>query len=483
MEPSDAALVAESLTGNREAFGRIVARYQTLVCALAYSATGSLSQSEDLAQDTFVAAWKQLDRLREPHKLRAWLCQIARNLACAALKQQGREPSHAAAPLEEISELRSPEPPPAERAITNEEQAILWRSLELIPEIYREPLILYYRDHQSVTNVATALDLNDNAVKQRLARGRKLLHDQVLAFVEGALAHTNPGRTFTLGVLAALPLTAASAKAAAAGTALAKGGATVKSAATLGFLGGGLALLGGGYLSLRAVADDTKSPRERQFILQVIGLRIIAFLLTLAVLYGLETFGLFQEPLARAAFVFSVVIVGTGFLAWSSRCQRRIQIEEGTFVAAEWNSPRLATEAAAHSLGSASKIQAHLKIARFMALGLVLCAGMIARAPWQQHPGQSFGLLAIVGLTVFLSCRSWQNRPRYHSLRSGWVMLVPVLLALMTLLCFNLQQYRIRAGADAAGAASPAALLVFNFGVVLACAAFAGLLVWLRKRD
>ena len=61
----DAELVNASLAGNREAFGQIVARYQSLVCSLAYSATGSLSQSEDLAQETFFAAWKHLADLRE----------------------------------------------------------------------------------------------------------------------------------------------------------------------------------------------------------------------------------------------------------------------------------------------------------------------------------------------------------------------------------------------------------------------------------
>ncbi len=55
---NDAELAAATLSGNRDAFGQIVARYQSLVCALAYSATGSLSQSEDLAQETFFTAWK-----------------------------------------------------------------------------------------------------------------------------------------------------------------------------------------------------------------------------------------------------------------------------------------------------------------------------------------------------------------------------------------------------------------------------------------
>jgi DNA-directed RNA polymerase specialized sigma24 family protein len=49
---SDSELVTLSLAGDRDAFGRIVTRYQTLLCSLAYSATGRFSQSEDLAQET-----------------------------------------------------------------------------------------------------------------------------------------------------------------------------------------------------------------------------------------------------------------------------------------------------------------------------------------------------------------------------------------------------------------------------------------------
>ena len=47
---SDAGLVSQSLAGNRDAFERIVSRYQCLICSLAYGATGSLGQSEDLAK-------------------------------------------------------------------------------------------------------------------------------------------------------------------------------------------------------------------------------------------------------------------------------------------------------------------------------------------------------------------------------------------------------------------------------------------------
>src|SRR5712675_2050284 len=149
-DSSDSELVIQSLAGDRDAFDRIVTRYQTLLCSLAYSATGSLSQSEDLAQETFITAWKQLADLREPEKLRSWLCRISRNLTYDALRKQGREPIHKAEPLEAIQESPAPEPLPSDYMISREEEAILWRSIERIPESYREPLVLYYREHQSV---------------------------------------------------------------------------------------------------------------------------------------------------------------------------------------------------------------------------------------------------------------------------------------------------------------------------------------------
>jgi RNA polymerase sigma factor (sigma-70 family) len=210
-QQNDVELVAKSLDGSQDAFRQIVERYQTLICSLAYCATGSLNQSEDLAQETFVTAWKKLPKLREPSKLRSWLCGILRFLVGKQLRRQGREPADAAEPMEAMDESHSPEPQPLEQAISNEELAILWRSLEKIPEIYREPLVLFYREHQSIEDVAQNLELNEDAVKQRLSRGRKLLHEEVLAFVEGALKKTAPGKMFTLGVLAALSLTTNSA--------------------------------------------------------------------------------------------------------------------------------------------------------------------------------------------------------------------------------------------------------------------------------
>jgi RNA polymerase sigma factor (sigma-70 family) len=203
---SDAELVEWTLAGDRAAFATIVKRYQSLVCSITYSATGSLSLSEDLAQETFLAAWRQLSELREPTRLRSWLCGITRFLVGKEYRRQGREPLHAAESLDAIEEPLSLEASPASQAVSQEEETILWRALERIPDTYREPLILFYREEKSIERVAAELELSEDAVKQRLSRGRKLLHEEVIAFVEGTLSRTAPGQGFSSAVLAMLPV-------------------------------------------------------------------------------------------------------------------------------------------------------------------------------------------------------------------------------------------------------------------------------------
>ncbi|MGA3285683.1 MAG: sigma-70 family RNA polymerase sigma factor, partial [Verrucomicrobiota bacterium] len=206
--------------------------------------------------------WKQLAELREPGKLRAWLCGIVRNLTRRSLRGQEREPAHAAEPLDIAQESPALEPHPLDQAISREEEAILWRSLERIPETYREPLILFYREHESVERVAQVLDLSEDAVRQRLARGRKLLHKKVVAFVEGALRQTAPGQSFAGTVLAALPLSAGAV--ATAGVGAAKGTAATKSGGllfllSLPFIGVFITMLGAGV-----VVQSIESPAARR---------------------------------------------------------------------------------------------------------------------------------------------------------------------------------------------------------------------------
>jgi len=285
-----------------------------------------------------VTAWRRLRELREPAKLRAWLCGIARNLVNDALRRSRREPAHTADPIDVAGDLLSPEPPPVEQVISREEEAILWRSLERIPELYREPLILFYREQQSVRQVAAELDLSEDAVKQRLSRGRAMLQEQVTAFVEGALRRYGPSPAFTLGVLAALPAFTVSATAATVGTTALKGSAVAEAAAVTGlagaFLGSLLGILGG-YVGAKASIEHAKSPRERRFMVRLAWVTAGLALLFTGALLGL-IFLAGSLPKSHPG-VYALLFVGVltsyaiglvALILWSNRRQRQIRHED-----------------------------------------------------------------------------------------------------------------------------------------------------------
>jgi RNA polymerase sigma factor (sigma-70 family) len=197
---SDDALIGASCRGDREAFGELVERYLDVVCAVGFSATGSRAVAEDVAQDTFLAAWVQLGTLREPSRLRAWLCGIARNLARKARARAARE-----AATELAAESSLGVTGPLDRLTAIEEQRLVWGALAQVPAAYREVLVLYYQHERSIAEVAAQLGIREDAATQRLSRGRKHLAGQLHATVERALDGARPSSAVGRKIVAALP--------------------------------------------------------------------------------------------------------------------------------------------------------------------------------------------------------------------------------------------------------------------------------------
>jgi len=196
---TDAELVEASRRGEREAFGLLVSRYQDVVCAVSFSSTGNWALSEDVAQDTFIAAWSQLGQLREAGRLRSWLCGIARNLARKARKRTDRE----AVVDDDVPALDGN---PFDATAQAEVDRVVREALARIPEAYRETLVLYYCENRSVREVAAALGVSEDAAMQRLTRGRRYLADGVSELVERSLRGARPRKGFVAAVMAALPV-------------------------------------------------------------------------------------------------------------------------------------------------------------------------------------------------------------------------------------------------------------------------------------
>lgn len=317
---SDEDLVLASLGGDREAFGQIVERYQRLLCSLAYSAVGDISESEDVAQEAFITAWQKLSDLKDPTKLRPWLCGIARFKASRSRRKGAREPVRGADDLDALNEHSDDETSVPDNTIREEEQAILWHSLEQIPANYREPLVLYYREHQSIEHVAVELDMTEDAVKQRLSRGRKMLKEQAMSFVEGALARSTPGKTFTIAVLAALPALSPPAKAAGIGAAAAAVGKGAGGIAKTTLLAGILASVSGlisSIMALRMNLLQARTKRERRTVVKTTITLVGSFWLYIAVLFGLRSLGMARPELLNTLMTWNHVLIVVFTVGWS----------------------------------------------------------------------------------------------------------------------------------------------------------------------
>ena len=107
-ELEDEELVARSRTGDVGAFRVIATRYYSLIYTMAYEATGNLNRSDDLARDTFVAAWRRLSDSREPIKLRSWLCALARELTDDYLRHRGERLTMFGTAASEDSKMAQP---------------------------------------------------------------------------------------------------------------------------------------------------------------------------------------------------------------------------------------------------------------------------------------------------------------------------------------------------------------------------------------
>jgi len=220
----------------KEAFVEIVRRHQTAVCAVAYGITGRIALTDDIAQETFLYAWKHMTALREPARLKAWLTKIARSTALDALRREQRTD-----PLgDEVICIASPETSPDVATADAEDERLVWDALAELPENFRLPLALFYNEGQSIAAVAATLELSEDAVKQRLSRGREALREKVASRMaiqaesklEGVLRRVQPGPLLVITIAAAIGLLAAPATVAAGAFSTTSAAATGGSAAT-----------------------------------------------------------------------------------------------------------------------------------------------------------------------------------------------------------------------------------------------------------
>ena len=160
----DTILVEEARRGSAQAFDRLVAKHQQAVRGFLRRVTGNWSDADDLAQDTFVAAWAGLGAYKGASSVRSWLCAIAWRKAVSHQRSRGRSASRDGAWLKQ-AETGGVGRAGAEDIIA------LSRALAALPMEQRAVVSLCLAAEFSHAEAAEALGLPLGTIKSHVTRG------------------------------------------------------------------------------------------------------------------------------------------------------------------------------------------------------------------------------------------------------------------------------------------------------------------------
>ncbi|MFO0847504.1 MAG: sigma-70 family RNA polymerase sigma factor [Gemmataceae bacterium] len=182
MTDADSVLAERAKAGDRAAFEELVRRTGRLVFARLYLDTGDPHRADDIAQDTYLLAWRQLRTLHDPTGFRPWLLTIAHRAMLDAARRTARRarlaPPAAAGALDTVHAAGAD---PEQAARQEEARRAVLEALRSLPDEYRLPLSLRYLAGADYDAIGTQLGLTNGSLRGLLHRGLKLLRERLPA--------------------------------------------------------------------------------------------------------------------------------------------------------------------------------------------------------------------------------------------------------------------------------------------------------------
>ncbi|HUE55406.1 MAG TPA: sigma-70 family RNA polymerase sigma factor [Candidatus Udaeobacter sp.] len=175
----DDFLVSAARGGNRAAFGRLYDRYARMVHGILLSRVPP-REVDDLVQEVFLSALRQLHVLRDVARFGAWLATITRNRANDYFRRAIPDEKITEPVDENQSESRSQD------HAAEQEAAMILEIVGELPEAYREPLILRLVEGMTGPEIAARTGLTHGSVRVNLCRGMQLLREKLGEKAEGA---------------------------------------------------------------------------------------------------------------------------------------------------------------------------------------------------------------------------------------------------------------------------------------------------------
>lgn len=184
MKDGDDTSLQQARCGDRDAFRVLVERHATAVFRLAYRMTMNETDAEDMVQETFLRAWREIPRFDGRASFGTWLHRICANRTVDFLRSKNRwQPAGAPASgaadsdYDPFRNMASSTPSPERSARSGEARALLQPALAALSEIERSAFVLRHYEGLPIDEIATALGVQPGAARHSVFRAvRKLRH-------------------------------------------------------------------------------------------------------------------------------------------------------------------------------------------------------------------------------------------------------------------------------------------------------------------
>lgn len=176
-------VVLAAQSGDLEAFGALVEQFTPLIMAFLLGQLKHREDAEDVAQATFVAAFRHLNQLRAPAALPAWLLRLARNAAMDHRRQKSADKRGGHLELLSLDAIALAQPAAVEGAASQAEarefEALVMQEIAALDETKGVVLRMRLIAEASVPEIAEALEISEEAVRMRLSRGLRELRQRL----------------------------------------------------------------------------------------------------------------------------------------------------------------------------------------------------------------------------------------------------------------------------------------------------------------
>lgn len=185
-DATDEQLVKQAKKGDTQAYTELVRRYRERIYQTIYGFTRNHSDTDDLAQETFLHAFRSLGQFRKRSGFYTWIYRIAVNLSLNFLKKMGKEKRKESLKESLLARERSLATSPESFAASEELRKKLNEAVDSLPAVYRASFVLVVFQGMTHGQAARIMRCPENTVSWRMHKARKMLQTKLSSYLDEA---------------------------------------------------------------------------------------------------------------------------------------------------------------------------------------------------------------------------------------------------------------------------------------------------------